>query len=242
MEGKRAIGWIAAGLLILWTSVLGVSCDSQAKKSEMPVDSGPIENTLDPDFATKTAEAEMAAKTAQVKETATAQFRETADAIGSATAQFIATQTALAVKFETAEMKITKTALANRIASATARARPTDTPTFTVTPTQTNTPLLLPTSATVEPEVSQPSSDMIVRAPGEKSPGDHSVEVKNKTGDNVTIVMYGDLFNYTFYVPDGNYKIFLRPGFYTFTYYSCGGVSYGSGVFNSNWYWEFWCN
>lgn len=222
--------------------MMGVSCDSQAKKSEVPVNPGPVENTPDPDFRTKTAAVEMAAKTAQVKETATAQFQEMEDAIGSATAQSIATQTALAVKFETAQMEITKTALAERIASATARARPTDTPTLTGTPTQTKTPLPQATSATLAPEVSQPSSDMIVRAPGEKSPGDHGVEVKNKTGDTVTIVMYGDPFNYTFYVPDGNYRIFLRPGFYSFTYYSCGGVNHGSGVFNSNWYWEFWCN
>jgi hypothetical protein len=82
----------------------------------------------------------------------------------------------------------------------------------------------------------------LFRGPEEKSPGDHRVEVRNETGSTVTIYMFGDMFNYTFNIPNGFHNIYVRPGFYTFSYYSCGGgPDNGSGTFNSNWRWQFWC-
>ena len=243
MDRKRIVVLVAGSLVLLWTAAVSVSCDASAGVQQAPSDVEIEAEPPTPDLEATSAAEEIAAGTAQAEQTATAQVQGTVDAIASATAQVQATQTALAVKLVTAQVKATQTALAIRIETATARAKVTNTPTPTSTPTQTNTPPPLPTSAyTNTPVANEPSSDMIVRSPGEKSPGDHGVSIQNKTGATVTIIMYGDPFNYTFYIPDGNYKIFLRPGFYTFTYYSCGGVNSGSGTFNSNWVWEFWCS
>ncbi len=151
-------------------------------------------------------------------------------------------------------------ALTQTAAAASPTPSPTLTPTFTLTPsptptktltpiptkTPTNTPTRTPQPSTNTPE-SAPSTNSgdpstIIRGPGEKSPGDHGVTVKNKTNEQVTINMYGEKLNYIFYIPAGNNKIFLRPGYYSFTIYACGGTTSGSGVFNTNWYWEFSCN
>jgi len=127
---------------------------------------------------------------------------------------------------------------------------PSPTPTKTLTPTPTNTPTNTPTRTSqpstntpeIAPSTNSGDPSTIIRGPGEKSPGDHVVTVKNKTYGQVTIYMYGEKFNYIFYIPAGNNKIFLRPGYYSFTIYACGGTTSGSGVFNTNWYWEFSCN
>ncbi len=117
---------------------------------------------------------------------------------------------------------------------------PSQTPSFT--PKPTSTPTRLSTNTPETPSTNSGDPSTIIRGPGEKSPGDHGVTVKNKTYGQVTIYMYGDKFNYIFYIPAGNNKIFLRPGYYSFTIYACGGTTSGSGVFNTNWYWEFSCN
>lgn len=144
-------------------------------------------------------------------------------------------KTATAISQATANVHASATSKAERTATALARA--TKTPTITRTPTNTTTRTPRPTSA--------PTADtsMLVRGPGEKSPGDHPVEVRNETNGNVTIYMYGDLFNYTFYIPAGFQTIYVRPGNYSFTFYSCGDPDpeRGGGTFNSNWRWRFWC-
>jgi hypothetical protein len=176
------------------------------------------------------------------EETNTAKKTEEAVATSTAQAKIDNTATAAAFAQET-QIAATETEQARQDATATELAKATSTPTDTPVPTQTMTQTPWPTLAhTNTPAPKPPSSDMIVRNPGEKSAGDHGVQIKNKTGATVTIIMYGDPFNYTFYVPEGNHKIFLRPGFYSFTFFSCGGSNSGSGVFNSNWVWTFFCN
>jgi len=168
-----------------------------------------------------------------------------------ATANPLATATARAAFTVTAKSQATANAIASKTAkaakTATARAAATKTPTMTHTPTKT--PTRTPTNTVVwtplptSAPAANTDSSMIVRNPGEKSPGDHPVEVRNETGSTVTIYLYGDMFNYTFYVPAGVQTIYVRPGNYSFTFYSCGDSNpgRGSGTFNSNWYWWFRC-
>jgi len=109
------------------------------------------------------------------------------------------------------------------------------------TPFSTNTPLTNSASSG-SGSADDDAPSFIVRGPEEKRPGDHRIEVRNETEGPVTLHMYGEMFNYTFNIPDGFHRIFVRPGSYTFYYYSCGvGPESGSGVFNSNWKWRFWC-
>jgi hypothetical protein len=233
----RKKGWRAAVITIcILISGLILSCTFSSVKELFDGQEDPTStNTPDLDL-TASAEAEAIIQHNQ-QETAKAEFKMTEEAL----AKSEQTQTAVAGQRETAASKATLTEQAKRDIEATEKAQATDTPTSTPMPTQTNTLPPPPTLAPITNTPAPPVGGMIVRGPGEKSAGDHGVTVKNKTGENVTILMYGDKFDYTFYVPDGNHKIFLRPGHYSFTIYACGGTTTGSGVFNSNWYWEFKC-
>jgi hypothetical protein len=188
--------------------------------------------------AEKTQEAKSAESTASAKEAEEAAATSAAQANMDNTATAASEATSEAFTQET-EMAAKETEQAVLDAEATANAIPTDTP--IPTQTKTRTPLPPPLYTNTPAAAVPPASGMIVRGPGEKSAGDHGVSVKNKTGSNVTIYMYGDPFDYTFYVPDGNHKIYVRPGNYSFTIFACGGQSTGSGVFNSNWVWTFSC-
>lgn len=185
--------------------------------------------------------------------TAAEQAGQTVTAELQATANALATTTARAALTATAKSQATANAIASKTAkaakTATARAAATKTPTMTHTPTKTstraptNTVVWTPAPTSAPAANTDADSSMIVRNPGEKSPGDHPVEVRNETDSTVTIYMYGDKFNYTFYVPAGFQTIYVRPGNYSYTFYSCGDSNpgRGSGTFNSNWYWRFWC-
>jgi len=162
----------------------------------------------------------------QKAQTAAAELKMTEDSIASATAE----EEAAIAERATSEAEAAATEQARQDATATELAKATNTPTNTPIPLRTNTP------------PPPPTTDMIVRGPGEKAAGDHPILIKNKTGANATIIMYGDKFNYTFYVPDGNHKIYLRPGYYSYTLLLCGGRSSGSHQFNANWTWELKCN
>lgn len=105
----------------------------------------------------------------------------------------------------------------------------------------------LPTSTPKPTSSSSDSSNVgsanpssIVRGPGEKSPGDHGVQIRNETGSDATIYLYGD-YNYTFYVPDGIHTIFLRPGQYAYTHFYCGKSSSGSSTINTRWFLTLTC-
>ena len=126
-------------------------------------------------------------------------------------------------------------------ATATSTVTPTETATATNTATATDANTATPTE-TDTPEAPPTAAPPEFITGNVQQPGDHAVRIDNDTGAAVTIYMYGDQ-NYNFSVSPGKgQKIYVRPGFYTFTYFSCGGSSSGSGVFNSNWYWSFWCN
>ena len=223
---------ILIAFVLLGCTILSAGQELLQGEEEATHTSTPIE------ALTATAKAEENIRDLEAQE-AEASSRMTEEAL----AQEALTQTAVEGLRQTASSKATLTEQARRDAVATQIAGATDTPTSTPEPTHTNTspPQPTPKPVTNTPGANPPSSGMIVRSPGEKSAGDHGVTVQNKTGENVTILMYGDMFNYTFYVPDGNHKIFLRPGNYSFTIYACGGTTTGSGVFNSNWRWEFKC-
>ena len=178
-----------------------------------------------------TAEAEKALEE-QKAQTVEAEVKMTVDAIASATAEEEAAQAELANQKATEEAEAAATEQAKLDATATELAKPTNTPTNTPLPPPTNTP-----AAAAPPA----ASDRIVRAPGEKAAGDHPVNIKNKTGANVTLYMDGDPFKYQFNVPDGNHKIYLRPGFFYYTVYLCGGKFSGSHQFNANWTWTLTC-
>lgn len=220
---------------ILITALVLLACNFSS------IGSTPTPDLRTPDALTaeaNTQEAESAQSTADTAATAEAQ------------AKLDGTLTAAASTIEAANATVTSAAMTMQAvqeaadATQTALAIPTDTPSDTPPPTatRTNTPPPAPLyTNTPSGAAAPPASGMIVRAPGEKSPGDHGVSVKNKTGANVTIYMYGDPYDYTFYIPDGNHKIYLRPGSYSFTIFACGGQSSGSGVFNSNWVWTFQC-
>jgi hypothetical protein len=231
-RGKQGFDFI-----IILIAVTLLSCTFFSTGLDLFQGQEDVAKTDTPDYALTASSDAEAAIQHQQQETEQTASKMTENAM----VQERQTQTAVAGLRDTASSKATLTEQARMDAEATQKAQSTDTQTPTPEPTQTNT---LPPQPTLEPITSTPappSSGTIVRGPGEKSAGDHGVTVRNKTGENVTILMYGDMFNYTFYVPDGNHKIFLRPGHYSFTIYACGGTTTGSGVFNSNWYWEFKC-
>jgi hypothetical protein len=179
--------------------------------------------------ATSTAE-EMKALEEQKAQTEAAELKMTEDANASATAE----EEAAKAKVATEEANAAATEQAKLDATATELAKPTSTPTNTPLPTQTNTPPPPPPPPAV--------TGRIIRGPGEKAAGDHPVNINNKTGGNVTLIMDGDPFKYQFNVPDGNHKIYLRPGFFFYTVYLCGGQLTGSHQFNANWTWKLTCN
>jgi cytoskeletal protein RodZ len=225
---------------ILLSTLVLLACNLTKRLSGTPTP-----DLRTPDALTAEAEqAESAKKTADAKNTqdaaATAEFQANLDGTVTAAASTIeaanATVTSAAMTMEAVQ----EAAAATQTALAVPTGTPTDTPPPTATKTNTLPPAPLHTN-TPSGASAPPASGMIVRGPGEKSPGDHGVQVKNKTGANVTIYMYGDPYDYTFYIPDGNHKIYLRPGSYSFTIFACGGQSTGSGVFNSNWVWTFQC-
>jgi len=85
------------------------------------------------------------------------------------------------------------------------------------------------------------SSSFVGRGPGEKDPGDVSVELRNETGRDVTMFLNGPAM-YTLTIPPGTHIFYVKPGAYSFNYYSCGmGPESGWGNFNSAWYWTFSC-
>ncbi len=176
---------------------------------------------------TRTAQAE---KTAQIEEA-----QQATSLFASAIVQAEMTITA---------SNATATEQAIRDAAATSRVQTTDTPEappkLTPTDTEASQPTTPQITYTTIPDT--PQSKMIVRNPGDKSTGDHNVTVRNKTGSTVTVVMYGKTFNYTFFIPDGQQIIYLKPGYYTFNYKACGKDFKGSRIFNSNVTWELKCD
>ena len=100
---------------------------------------------------------------------------------------------------------------------------------------------VIPTyTPTVTVEASAPVS--IGRGPGEKDPGDVSVELQNETGGTITMWLNGPE-QYVLTVPPGTQIFYVKPGAYSFNYYACGNsvAKTGSGNFNSGWFWRFWC-
>jgi len=220
-RGPGAVTLLLVTIMIL-ILVLTTGCKQTASNAETVSEAAPPIET-----ATPTESIDLEATTAS-------KIKMTEDA--SATAEKEATKAALAGRRATAAAKATSAEQERLDAAATERAKPTSTPSNTPLPTLTNTPE--PTDVAVAP----PVSDRLVRNPGDKTDGDHPINIRNKTGGNVTILMDGDLFKYQFNVPTGNYKIFLRPGYYFYTVYLCGGQLTGSHQFNANWTWKLSCN
>jgi hypothetical protein len=238
--------WISICASIISSLLMGACALTEPKATPTPDNRTQMAQTAE--AATQTSESQAAESTAAARATGGAIATSTAQAAQDSTATAIDEGTATAIVENTATAQAHYTEIAKLatqksldfFASQTASAKLTQTANAELTPTvtRTNTPPPAPVHTNT---AAPPETSMIVRGPGEKSPGDHGVTVKNKTGANVTIYMYGDPYDYTFYIPDGNHKIYLRPGNYSFTIFACGGQSSGSGVFNSNWYWEFKC-
>jgi len=89
---------------------------------------------------------------------------------------------------------------------------------------------------------SNSNNTSIGRSPGEKDPGDVSVELINETGGTISMWLSGPA-NYTLTIPPGTQIFYVKPGAYSFNYYACGSstAKTGSGNFNSGWYWTFSC-
>jgi hypothetical protein len=233
-KGSRGAGLLLVTSMMICL-IMTAGCKQTSGKPATAPDTGsptePTAQAVDHD-ATAAAE-EMKALEEQKAQTETAVIEMTQAVIASITAEYEATQADLAGRRATAAVKATTTEQARLDAAATEQAKATSTPTSTPLPTRTNTP--------AAGAAAPPTTGRIVRNPGEQAPGDHYVNVHNKTGGNVTIIMDSEDFKYQFNVPAGNYKIYLRPGFYFYTIYLCGGQTSGSHQFNANWTWTLSC-
>ena len=60
--------------------------------------------------------------------------------------------------------------------------------------------------------------------------GQAKVTIFNNTGESLTIRFFGDQ-NYTFVLPGGRSRVFIKPGKYSYTAIACGDTLSGSGNF-----------
>lgn len=116
---------------------------------------------------------------------------------------------------------------------------PTATPTPTNTPTPTATPTPLPTNTPTNTPTATPTESASIPS---YVPPPNSVEliIRNNTDRTLTLVMNGPIYN-TFYIPLGEHSIWLPPGAYSYSAYSCGFYDTGWYSFGPNIIWTWTC-
>ena len=117
----------------------------------------------------------------------------------------------------------------------------TPTPTNTPTPTPTNTPTNTPTPTPTNTPTPTATATTAAYIPSYIPPA-NSVEliIRNNTDRTLTLVMTGPIVN-TFYILKGEHSIWLPPGSYSFSAYSCGNYETGWYNFTAYIIWTWTC-